>query len=49
VLWITAFDMRDRGTSGRMRPVRGFDIAVGIGLLAPALYGFARIAGPLGL
>jgi hypothetical protein len=49
VLWITAFDMRARGTSGRMRPVRGFDIAVGIGLLAPALYGFWRISGPLGL
>lgn len=49
VLWITAFDMRDRGTSGRMRPVRGFDIAIGLGLLVPALYGLGRISGPLGL
>ena len=49
ILWITAFDMRDRGTSGRMRPVRVFDIAVGLALLAPALYGFWRISGPLGL
>lgn len=49
VLWITAFDMRDRGTSGRMRPVRAFDIAIGLGLLAPSLYAFWRISGPLGL
>lgn len=49
ILWITAFDMRDRGTSGRMRPVRGFDIAIGLALLAPALYGLSRISGPLGL
>ena len=38
VLWITAFDMRSRGTSGRMRPIRGFDFAVGLGLLLPSLY-----------
>ena len=49
VLWITAFDMRTRGTSGRMRPVRAFDIAIGLALLAPALYAFWRISGPLGL
>lgn len=49
VLWITAFDMRARGTSGRMRPVRTFDIAIGLALLAPALYAFWRISGPLGL
>lgn len=49
VLWITAFDMKERGTSGRMRPVRGFDIAIGLALLAPSLYAFWRISGPLGL
>ena len=49
ILWITAFDMRDRGTSGRMRPVRVFDIAIGLGLLIPSLYAFSRISGPLGL
>jgi hypothetical protein len=49
VLWITAFDMRARGTSGRMRPVRTFDIAIGLALLVPSLYAFWRIAGPLGL
>jgi hypothetical protein len=49
ILWITAFDMKQRGTSGRMRPVRAFDIAIGLGLLAPALYAFWRISGPLGL
>ena len=49
VLWITAFDMRERGTSGRMRPVRTFDIAIGLALLAPSLYAFWRISGPLGL
>ena len=38
VLWITATDMRDRGTSGRMRPIRGFDVAVGVALLLPSLY-----------
>jgi hypothetical protein len=49
VLWITAFDMRERGTSGRMKPVRVFDIAIGLALLVPALYAFWRISGPLGL
>ena len=49
VLWITAFDMKERGTSGRMRPVRSFDIAIGLGLLVPSLYAFWRIAGALGL
>ena len=49
VLWITAFDMRERGTSGRMRPVRTFDIAIGLALLAPSLYAFWRISHALGL
>ena len=49
VLWITAFDMRTRGTSGRMRPVRIFDIAIGLALLAPSLYAFWRISRALGL
>lgn len=49
VLWITAFDMRARGTSGRMRPVRTFDIAIGLALLVPSLYAFWRIYRLLGL
>ncbi len=39
LLWITAEDMRTRGTSGRMRPIRGFDLAIGFALMIPALYG----------
>jgi len=38
ILWITAFDMKRRGTSHLMRPVRGFDIAVGLVLLLLAGY-----------
>ncbi len=38
ILWITAFDMNRRGTSHLMRPVRGFDIAVGLVLLVLAGY-----------
>jgi hypothetical protein len=49
VLWITAFDMRDRGTSGRMRPIRGFDVAVGLALLAPSLYALSLVWADLGL
>jgi uncharacterized membrane protein HdeD (DUF308 family) len=49
VLWITAFDMRERGTSDLLRPVRVFDILIGLALLVPALYAFWRISGPLGL
>ena len=43
ILWITAFDMRDRGTSGRMRPIRGFDVAVGLALLAPSIYALTQV------
>ena len=49
ILWITAFDMRARGTSGRMRPIRGFDAAVGLALLLPAVYALSLIWGALGL
>lgn len=49
VLWITAFDMRTRGTSGRMRPIRVFDIALGAMLLLPAGYALWRIWSRLGL
>ena len=49
ILWITAFDIRDRGTSGRMRPIRGFDLALGLALLAPSLYAPAVIRRALGL
>ena len=43
ILWITASDIRDRGTSGRMRPIRGFDIAIGLALLIPAAWGLRLI------
>ncbi len=49
ILWITAFDMRARGTSGRMRPIRGFDAAVGLGLLLPSLYALSLVWADLGL
>jgi hypothetical protein len=49
ILWITASDMRTRGTSGRMRPIRGFDLALGLVLLLPALYGLWLIAPEIGL
>ena len=49
ILWITAFDMRARGTSGRMRPIRGFDVAVGLALLVPSAYGLALVWRDLGL
>ena len=42
MLWITAFDMRDRGTSGRMRPIRTFDVAIGLFLLASSLWALSR-------
>jgi hypothetical protein len=48
ILWITVMDMRIRGTSGRMRPIRGFDLALGFVLLIPALYGLWLIAPELG-
>ena len=49
ILWITAFDMRARGTSGRMRPIRGFDVAVGLALLAPSIYALSLVWRDLGL
>ena len=49
ILWITATDMRVRGTSGRMRPIRGFDVAVGLALLLPSLYALRLVWPELGL
>ena len=49
ILWITASDIRDRGTSGRMRPIRTFDIAIGLALLIPAAYGMRLIWPELGV
>ncbi len=48
VLWITAADMRTRGTSGRMRPIRGFDAALGLALLLPSLYALSLVWPQLG-
>jgi hypothetical protein len=39
ILWISFFDMRSRGTSERMRPIRAFELVLGGGLLLPSLYG----------
>lgn len=39
ILWISGFDMRRRGTSERMLPIRTFDLVIGAGLLLPSLYG----------
>ena len=49
ILWITVFDMKARGTTGRMRPIRVFDIALGAVLLLPAAYALWRIWSRLGL
>ncbi len=49
ILWITIVDMRSRGTSGRMRPIRGFDAAVGLGLLLPSIYALSLVWDELGL
>ena len=49
ILWITLFDMRARGTSGRMRPIRGFDTAIGLALLLPSIYALSRVWPELGL
>lgn len=43
ILLITARDMRIRGTSHLMRPIRGFDLIIGIVLLVPAAYGLSLI------
>ena len=39
ILWISGFDMRRRGTSERMLPIRTFDLVIGAALLLPSLYG----------
>ena len=38
LLLITAQDIRTRGRGGRMRPIRAFDIIMGITLILPAGY-----------
>jgi len=48
ILWITATDMRRRGTSGLIRPIRGFDAALGLILLVPAVYALVRVRPALG-
>jgi len=42
MLWITAFDVRRRGTRGRMKAIRGFDVAVALGLMIPAAWALSR-------
>lgn len=49
ILWITARDMRIRGTSQLMRPIRGFDLAIGFVLLLPAIYAIRLVWDDLGL
>jgi len=49
ILLITVKDIKTRGRGGRMRPIRAFDIAMGLLLALPAAYGL-RLAWPeLGL
>lgn len=43
ILLITARDMRIRGTSHLMRPIRGFDLVIGALLLLPAVYALSLI------
>ncbi|HYI63826.1 MAG TPA: hypothetical protein VEW71_02960 [Allosphingosinicella sp.] len=38
ILFITMKDIRTRGRGGRMRPIRAFDIAMGLALALPAAY-----------
>lgn len=49
ILLITARDMRQRGTSHLMRPIRGFDLVTGTLLLLPAGYALSEIWPRLGL
>ena len=48
ILWITLVDMRSRGRGGRMRPIRTFDIALGLALLLPAAYALRMVWPELG-
>jgi len=43
VLWITLMDVRSRGRGGRLRPIRAFDVAAGLLLIAPSLYALSLI------
>ncbi|HEY0149187.1 MAG TPA: hypothetical protein VGB70_09280 [Allosphingosinicella sp.] len=47
ILLITAFDILTRRRGRRMRPVRGFDIVLGIGLIALSLAQIHNAAGQL--
>lgn len=49
ILLITARDMRIRGTSHLMRPIRGVDLAVGAVLFLPAAYALWPVWPDLGL
>jgi hypothetical protein len=49
ILWISGFDMRRRGTSERMRPIRAFDLVVGATLFLPSLYALWLLRPVLGL
>ena len=48
ILWITAKDMRSRGTSGMIRPIRGFDLLVGLAISIPSIYAISQIMPRLG-
>ena len=47
ILLITAFDIVTRRRGRRMRPVRGFDIVLGVGLVALSLAQLGDAAGQL--
>jgi hypothetical protein len=43
ILWITMLDVRSRGRGERMRPIRAFDVAAALLLIAPSLYAFSLV------
>jgi hypothetical protein len=49
VLLITIMDIKTRGRGGRMRPIRAFDIAMGLALVLPAGYALRLVWPALGL
>lgn len=49
ILLITIRDIKTRGRGGRVRPIRAFDVIMGVALLAPAAYGLWLVWPLLGL
>ena len=43
ILWITMVDMRTHARGGRVRPIRAFDVAIGLVLVLPSIYALRRL------